>query len=165
MKRIISILLILLTICLAITSCKKEEQDTQNIAPDITVYNSNGQSYKLSDFKDKGVVLNFFASWCGPCKYEMPAIQRAYEEYGDEVEFLIVNLVGWEESPTDGRIFIENSEYTFPVYYDLDQTADIKYNFDSIPQTIFIDKDGNIFKQHTGMISYNALSNGIEEIK
>lgn len=167
MKRIISILLISLVLCLIFSSCNKDKgnDNSESLAPDITVYSATGKAVSLSDLKGKAVVLNFFASWCPPCKAEMPAIQKAYEQYGNEVEFLIVNLVGWESGPTDGRVFIEGTDYTFPVYYDLDLTADQKYSFDSIPQTFFIDKDGNIADTHSGMISYLGLTNGIEKIK
>ncbi len=142
------------------SSCK-----TWGDAPDFTMYDENEKEIALSDFSGKGIVLNFWASWCGPCINEMPSIQRAYEEYGDEVEFVVVNLTGWEYNMNDGKKFIEESGYTFPVYYDLMGTASQIYGFDSIPRTFFVDKDGNIADKHTGMISYTALTRGIEKIK
>ena len=64
------------------------ETISENLAPDFTVTDAEGNEVKLSDFRGKGVVLNFWASWCGPCKSEMPHFQKAYEEYGEDVTFL-----------------------------------------------------------------------------
>ena len=63
------------------------ETVSENLAPDVTVVDGEGNEVKLSDFRGKGVVLNFWASWCGPCKMEMPHFQDAYEQYGEDVHF------------------------------------------------------------------------------
>lgn len=160
MRKSLAILLLCLTLCMFFCSCEKWGD-----APDFTMYDTSENAYKLSSFAGKGIVLNFFASWCGPCKNEMPAFQRAYEEYGSEVQFLMVNLTGWEYNLYDGKEYIESTSYTFPVYYDLEGTASYVYDFDSIPRTIFIDKNGNISDKHTGMLSYDGLIKGIEKIK
>lgn len=167
MKKIISILLILLSLCLCLSGCKKENENEDELesAKDIIIFDATGRSCGLSDLKGNAVVLNFFTSWCPPCKAELPAFEKAYKNYGDQVIFLMVNLVGWEDSPTDGKKFIEDSGYTFPVYYDLDGTADIKYDIESIPQTFFINKDGKIADHHSGLITYAGLVSGINKIK
>lgn len=142
------------------SSCK-----TWGDAPDFEFYDKDEGSYMLSDFYGKPIVLNFWASWCGPCVNEMPSLQKAYEEYGNEVEFIIVNLTGWEQDSTDGKYYISYKGYTFPAYYDLKGTASQIYGFDSIPQTFFIDKEGNIASRHVGTISYSRLESEIEKIK
>ena len=81
------------------------EEETRPAAPDFTVYDQAGNSYRLSDFQGMPVVLNFWASWCGPCKNEMPAFQKAFEIYGQDVHFLIVNL-------TDGQIETVETAYS-----------------------------------------------------
>ena len=82
------------------------ETAPQDVAPDFTVTDADGNAVKLSDFRGKGVVLNFWASWCGPCKSEMPHFQTAYEQYGDEVHFLMVNMsTAFGDSPGMPRPF------------------------------------------------------------
>ena len=71
-----------------------EEQITEEIplAPDFTVEDTDGNKYKLSDFRGKPVIVNFWASWCGPCKMEMPDFEELYKQYGEEINFLMVNM-------------------------------------------------------------------------
>ncbi len=160
MKRFFSALILCLTLCTFFCSCNEWGD-----APDFVMYDENETEYNLSSFYGKGIVLNFWASWCGPCKIEMPTFQDAYEVYGEDVHFLMVNLTGWEYSINDGKDYINDTNYTFPVYYDLEGTASSIYGFDSIPRTIFIDKEGNIVDKHTGTISQKDLISGIEGIK
>ena len=161
MKKTISILLILLTVCLILASCKKTGD-----APDIALLDYNGNEVSLSDFYGKkGVVLNFWASWCPPCKAEMPDFEEAYKKYGNEVNFLMVSHLAWGNDTIEtAKAFYEGSGYTFPVYFDYKFEGYEKYGLDSIPQTIIIDKNGNITKHFTGMISYDALVSEIDRI-
>ena len=95
------------------------ESVSEILAPDFTVTDSDGNAVKLSDFRGKGVVLNFWASWCGPCKMEMPHFQAAYEQYGEDVHFLMVNMsTAFGDSRADAAAVLEEGGYTFPVYYD-----------------------------------------------
>ena len=162
MKRKIAILLILITLCVIFSACTTKEWGE---APDLTLYDKYGNETKLSEFSGKGIVLNFWASWCPPCKKEMPDFEDLYKEYGDEVQFLMVNATSWEYNLQDGKKYIEEQGYTFPVYYDLNGEAPEAYDFDSIPRTFFIDKEGNIVKAHTGILSSAKLKEGIELIK
>ena len=130
--------------------------------PDFTVYDVNGNEVKLSDFVGKPIVLNFFASWCGPCKSEMPDFEAAYKERGDEVQFLMINLTdGYYETVESASSFIEQSGYTFPVFYDTSSSAAIAYSVVSIPTTYFIDAEGNIVAKATGALSAKSLAEGI----
>lgn len=139
--------------------------DESFAAPDFTVYDLDGNSYKLSDFLGKPVVLNFWASWCGPCKAEMPDFEDAYKEYQDEIHFLMVNLTdGTGETLESASSFIAGQGYTFPVYYDTTSSAAYTYGISSIPTTIFIDKQGNLVTYGQGMLSADLLAKGIEMI-
>ena len=122
-------------------------------APDFTVYDADGNGVLLSDYRGKPVVLNFWASWCGPCKQEMPDFQEKYAELGDSVQFLMVNVTdGSRESVDSASAFIEEQGYTFPVFYDTSLEAVTEYGISGIPATFFIDADGVIAAHAVGSI-------------
>jgi thiol-disulfide isomerase/thioredoxin len=134
-------------------------------APDFTVYDLEGNAHKLSDFKGKPVVLNFWASWCGPCQSEMPAFEEKYLEYGEKVHFLMVNLTdGRGETVESASGFIKGMKYTFPVYYDTAVEAARAYGVNSVPVTYFADAQGNLVTYARGAISADVLQQGIEMI-
>ena len=138
------------------------ESVPENPAPDFTVTDADGNEVKLSDFKGKGVVLNFWASWCGPCKSEMPHFQEAFEEYGEEVQFLMVNMSDPFGDPrADSDSFLADGGYSFPVYYDTMAECAYGYGVTGIPMTFFIDKDGNLVSGKSGMISAEDLERRI----
>ena len=134
-------------------------------APDFTVYDIDGNEVKLSDFFGKPIVVNFWASWCGPCKMEMPDFQEKYLELGEEVTFLMVNMTdGSRETVDIASAFIAEQGYTFPVFYDTASSAAITYSVYSLPTTFFIDAQGNADAQATGAIDAATLQKGIDMI-
>ncbi|MBR2889444.1 MAG: TlpA family protein disulfide reductase [Oscillospiraceae bacterium] len=134
-------------------------------APDFTVYGSDGETHKLSDFRGKPVVLNFWASWCGPCKSEMPDFQEAYEKYGQNIHFLMVNCTtSGRETMADAKKLIADEGYTFPVYYDTQGEASATYGTYSIPMTFFIDAEGNLVAYGQGALNAEVLQKGIDMI-
>ncbi|MBE5804123.1 MAG: redoxin domain-containing protein [Clostridiales bacterium] len=134
-------------------------------APDFTVYDGQGNAVRLSSFVGKPVVVNFWASWCGPCKSEMPDFQKAWEQYGDGVQFMIVNMTdGRQETLESARAYIDKQGFTFPVYYDTDVDAAMAYGVSAIPATYFIAADGSLTARASGAISLATLKKGLSMI-
>ena len=142
-----------------------EEQQQKTLAPDFTVYDAEGNEVKLSDFYGKPMVINFWASWCGPCQMEMPEFQSAYDKYKDDINFVIVNMTdGNRETLETASEFISESGYTFPVYYDTDMDAAATYGVYSLPTTYFADSEGYLLLYAKGMLTEDMMAQGIGAI-
>lgn len=145
-----------------------EASDTSEnayMAPNFTVYDRDGSKIHLSDFLGKPVILNFWASWCGPCKSEMPDFQEIYEEYGEDIHFVMVNLTdGAQETLKTATTFLDESGYTFPVYYDKDMDAAMTYQVYGIPVTYFINVEGHLIAQGSSALDAETIKRGIEMI-
>lgn len=134
-------------------------------APDFTVTDGDGKEVKLSDFRGKPVVLNFWASWCGPCKSEMPAFDEKYRQLGEEVVFMMVNATdGGRETVETAKKFIAESGYSFPVYYDTAYEANYFYGVSALPTTFFIDAEGYAVGYTSGAMSEDFLQQCIDLI-
>lgn len=141
----------------------KDESAEEVLAPDFTVYDQEGNAVNLSDYIGKPTIVNFWASWCGPCQMEMPDFDEKYKELGEKVHFLMVNMTdGSQETIETAKAFVEKSGYSFPVYYDTDMDAAMTYGVTSLPSTFFIDAEGKAVAWAQGMIDAATLQKGID---
>lgn len=139
-------------------------------APDFSLVDQNGNTHKLSDYRGKVAFLNFWATWCPPCRGELPDINEIYKEYKNNSQDVIIlgvaapNL-GKEGSKKDITDFLSKNGYTFPVMFD--ETGDImdQYNIEAFPTTFIIDKDGNIYKYAPGAIEKDEMKTLINNAK
>lgn len=139
--------------------------DRENVvpAPGFQLEDQFGNVHSLEDYKGKTVFLNFWATWCPPCKAEMPDIQKLYEESATEGDEALIVLgvagpnMGNEKSQEDIVAFLEENGYTYPVLMDTDGGLFQEYGIYSFPTTFMIDKEGNVFGYASGMLSYDMM--------
>ena len=143
-----------------------ESADTEKLkTPDFTMQDATGNNVNLSDLFGTPIVLNFWASWCPPCKSEMPDFNTVFEELGEDVHFVMLDAVdGVRETREKGESYVTEQGFTFPVYYDMEQDAVIQYGIRAFPTTVFIDSEGYIVAGVEGSIDENTLRRGIDLI-
>lgn len=131
-------------------------------APDFELKTVDGQVYKLSDLKGKPVMLNFFATWCPPCKAEMPLLEETYMEYKEQgFVLLAVNL---NESDVAVSSFTQKMGLTFPIVIDKSDTVFRQYDIVPLPTSYFIDKNGIVQGLYKGEIRKPALLDMLKKI-
>ena len=147
------------------TATPEQTEEPRIEAPDFTVYDADGNPTKLSDFEGKPVILNFWASWCGPCRSEMPEFEQAYAQYGEDIQFVIVNSTdGYQETVDSASEFLAENGYTFPAWYDTDFEASAAYGVTGLPTTFFIDSEGYLEAYASGALNAEILQQGIDMI-
>lgn len=122
-------------------------------APDFRMLTEDGEEVRLSDFQGKPTVVNFWASWCPPCKNELPHFEAAYKEYGEQVNFVMLDLAdGYQETEEAAKNYVASQFFTFPVYFDSMAEGAYAYGTFSIPVTVVITADGRLYTQRVGVI-------------
>lgn len=134
-----------------------------NTAPDFSLKALDGSTLKLADLRGKPVMVNFWATWCPPCKEEMPAMEAAYEKARDQgIEFLGVDV---KEDPSVVEKFVKEKGYSWTFLLDQDGTAGQRYQITGIPETFFIDRNGVLQARVIGPMSPTVLESRLAKIK
>ena len=154
---------IIFTIYNAITKDTQDMLKVGDNAPNFELVDLDGETHQLSDYKGQGVFLNFWGTWCAPCKKEMPAMGRQYEVYKDQgVQILAVNIA---ESDLKVQAFATQYGMIFPTLIDKTKGVMLAYNIRPLPTTLLINSEGKIVKIITGEMSEEDIIGYMEEIK
>lgn len=133
------------------------------IAPDFELKTLDGESAKLSDFRGERVMLNFWATWCPPCRAEMPDMQKFHEN--KDVQILAVNLIDTESNPERVPKFLDELGLTFPVLLDEGSNVSTDYNIVAYPTSFMIDSNGRIQFKAMGAINYDIMIQEFEKME
>ncbi len=153
-------------------STDEDENESQNStrAYEFELTDQFGNTHTLDDYKGKVIFLNFWATWCGPCRNEMPEIQKLYEEYqaqGDDAEVVILGVaapgMGQEGSEEEITAFMEENGYTYPVLMDRTGEMFSFYGISAFPTTFMIDRDGNVYGYVQGQLSEDIMRSIIDQ--
>ena len=155
-------------------TAQETEESEQQLTPaplaDLELTDQFGNTHTLSDYKGKVIFLNFWATWCGPCRNEMPDIQKLYEEYsaqGEDAEVVILGIagpgIGQERSAEEIADFMEENGYTYPVLMDAGGEMFTRYGISAFPTTFMIDKDGNVYGYVPGQMTENIMRSIIDQ--
>ena len=154
------LLVAVVALVLVIFGCSSNDVSTptpqDNLAPDFQLPDLDGQLVALDDLRGSPVLLNFWATWCGPCRLEMPFIQDIYEDEGFSDKGLVILAINIGEDSSTVKKFMVGNGLTFPVLLDADQKIAPEYNIRAIPTTFFIDKNGIIRDVKVGAFSSKA---------
>ncbi len=170
-KRLFMRLVVLIILAAAIvfaiySSINKDKYNALKIgdaAPDFELVDLDGNRHNLSDYKGQGVFLNFWGTWCAPCKKEMPAMGRQYQVFKDQgVQILAVNIA---ESELKVKRFADQYGMVFPTLIDTNKSVMRAYNVKPLPTTLLINPNGKIIKIITGEMSEDDIKGYMEEIK
>lgn len=131
-------------------------------APDFTLEQSDGKSVHLAELQGKPVILNFWASWCPPCRAEFPELEVFAQKWKDKAVLLSINASSTEKSDEDSRSFLSGQKVSYPVVYDHDGAVQKLYGVTSLPTTLVLDSQGRILERKVGAVT-EALLSGILE--
>ena len=146
------------------TEIISDDSDREKAA-DFTMTDRTGAQVRLSDFFGKPIIINFWATWCGPCQMELPYFDEAFGKYQDQIQFLMVDLADGAYETREGCIaFALDRGYSFPLYFDEFGEGSEAYGISAIPYTLVIDADGRIVDSHLGSMSSADLQKLIDAL-
>jgi peroxiredoxin len=174
-KKIILTVIVLSVLIIGLTTaaygCGSDDRSGSQLpapgreAPDFSLYNLAGEKVSLKDFRGRPVLLNFWATYCPPCRYEMPFIQEVYEDPDWQTSGLVILAVNTGDSRAEVVEFMEDNGLTFEVLLDSATNVAIAYNIRAIPTTLFLDEDGIIHHIDVGAFtSVNAIEERLLEL-
>lgn len=143
--------LILAWLCCAaigVTTSATAASTVNSPAPDFTLKSSNGKNIKLSELRGQVVMVNFWASWCGPCRQEMPLLEQLYKKY-QPMGFTLLG-VSVDENTDDATKFLKGVDVSFPILFDNESEVSGLYRVDAMPTTVIIDRNGKVRNIHLG---------------
>lgn len=117
-------------------------------APDFTLKSNSGENLRLSELRGEVVLINFWASWCGPCRQEMPILSELHDKY-KAMGFTVLGI-NVEQNPGEARKLLKELPVSFPVLFDSDSTVSRQYDVVAMPSTVLVDRDGNVRYLHKG---------------
>lgn len=122
-------------------------------APDFTLQNMQGEKVTLSDLRGQVVLVNFWATWCPPCRQEMPSMEELYQHFeGKEFEMLAINVE--EDGPDAVAEFLDDKTHSFPILFDEDAQVRRQYKVSKYPETFVVDRDGTVVEHIVGAIDW-----------
>jgi thiol-disulfide isomerase/thioredoxin len=139
--------IMILVLCIGFTSAVSARA-TKNIAPDFTLKSETGKNLKLSELRGKVIMINFWASWCGPCRQEMPVLDQLYKHYRP-LDFTVLG-VNVEQNPDDAKSLLKDVSVSFPILFDKENKVSKLYDIKGMPSTVLVDRDGNVRYVHIG---------------
>jgi peroxiredoxin len=175
-KKVIAAVVLIALLGVAIVQAMDKKAEPENVsqeaanmgglkvgakAPDFELKTLAGDTVKLSDLKGKKVMLNFWATWCPPCKAEMPAMEEFHKEAGEDIVILAVNI----DPHLDVKAFVDENKITFPIPLDEEDKVNETYQVLSIPTTYFIDTKGNIGNKYIGAMNLDAMKQYTKDLK
>ncbi len=140
--------LYLLGLLVFIISIAATADITPGVAPDFALKSASGENLRLSEHRGEVVMINFWASWCGPCREEMPLLEELYHQY-QPMGFTVLG-VNVEEDSSKARQMLQDIPVNFPVLFDNKSTVSKLYDVVAMPSTVLVDRDGNVRYLHRG---------------
>lgn len=139
---------VLLSLGLMVGAATTQAKEMNEPAPDFTLKSRSGENLRLEDFRGQVVMLNFWASWCGPCRQEMPLMDDIYEQYKD-LGFTVL-AVNVDENREEAHRFLDKVPVSYPILYDPESRVSEQYNVQAMPTTVMIDRNGQARFLHYG---------------
>lgn len=166
------LLFVLLLVASALTPVLQVQETTTileakpvvgSAAPSFSLTGMDGKTYELNGKRDKPLVINFWASWCGPCRMEAPDLRRLHQAYGQQIDFYAINVTS-DDTLEEAKAFVDRYKLTFPVPLDLQGEVAKSYQLQAFPTTYLIDRNGVIRQKIIGMIEASSFEQELKKL-